>query len=113
MTVIYATPNGFLSAAAILFGLAMMKRRPALAGLAFSLLTIKPQLGFLVPVLLVCERNWRGIGWSALFSALLVALSVACFGIASWQGYLTDSLAYQRHVMVGWEGIFLRMMPTT
>ena len=43
-----------------------------LAGLAFALLTIKPQLGILVPLLLLFERNWRAIGWSAVFTVLLV-----------------------------------------
>jgi hypothetical protein len=38
---------------------------------------------------------------------------VASFGVASWQSYLTDTLTYQRFVMTNWEGIFLRMMPTT
>jgi hypothetical protein len=112
LTVIYTTQNGFLSAAAALFGLATMKRHPVLAGLAFALLTIKPQLGFLIPVLLLFDRNWRALAWSTLFTVLLLAASIVCFGAESWYAYLTDTLRYQRFVMVGWEGIFLRMMPT-
>jgi hypothetical protein len=107
-----ATQNGFLSAAAILLGMTAMHRRPWLAGLAFAFLTIKPQLGILLPVLLAIDRNWRTVAWSVLFTGALVGASVICFGVQSWQAYLIDTLPYQRFVMTHWTGIFLQMMPT-
>jgi len=107
-----AAQNGFLTAALLLLGLAFMRARPVLAGIAFGCLTIKPQLGLLIPVLLAFDRNWRTAAWSVLVGVLLVALSAALFGVASWSAYLTDTLAYQRSVMTDWYGIFLRMMPT-
>ena len=109
---VYTTQNGFLTGALLLLGLAWMKSRPAAAGVMFALLTIKPQLGLLIPVLLVLDRNWRTIGWSALFALALIGLSAALYGVHSWTAYLTETLAYQRSVMTGWSGIFLRMMPT-
>jgi arabinofuranan 3-O-arabinosyltransferase len=108
-----ATQNGFLTGAITLFALAYMRDRPAISGLMFALLTIKPQLGFLLFALLVFDRNWRVIGWGALFTALLIAISIVLFSADSWQMYLTHTLAYQRSVMTDWSGIFLRMMPTT
>jgi arabinofuranan 3-O-arabinosyltransferase len=110
---IYTTQNGFLTGAALLFGFAWMKPRPVLAGLAFACLTIKPQLGFLIPVLLVLDRNWRAFASTAVFTVLLLILSVAVFGWDSWRAYLTETLVYQRSVMTDWNGIFLRMMPST
>lgn len=107
-----AAQNGFLTAALLLFGLAYMRRCPWLAGIAFGVLTVKPQLGLLIPVLLVFDRNWRALASSAVVALLLVTLSAAVFGLASWSAYLTDTLAYQRYVMTDWHGIFLRMMPT-
>lgn len=107
-----AAQNGFLTAALLLLGLAFMRKRPMLAGIAFGCLTIKPQLGLLIPVLLAFDRNWRTAAWSMLVAVSLVALSAALFGVASWSAYLTDTLAYQRSVMTDWYGIFLRMMPT-
>jgi hypothetical protein len=112
LMMLVAAQNGFLTGAALLLGLAWMRPRPVLAGLAFACLTIKPQLGLLIPVLLVFDRNWPALIWSAIFTAVLVALSVALFGIDSWVAYLTDTLGYQRTVMTDWYGIFLRMMPT-
>jgi hypothetical protein len=106
------TQNGFLTAAALLLGLAWMKDRPALAGLAFAFLTVKPQLGLLIPILLIFDRNWRVIAWAALFTVVMVGLSSIFFGLSSWQAYLTETLVYQRSVMTDWYGLFLRMMPT-
>lgn len=104
--------NGFLTSALLLFGLAWMRRRPVLCGLAFAFLTVKPQLGFLLPVLLLLDRNWRAIGWTAFFVVVLVGLSIALFGLESWTAYFTETVAYQRSVMTNWRGIFLTMMPT-
>jgi arabinofuranan 3-O-arabinosyltransferase len=107
-----ATQNGFFTAALLLLGLAWMRHRPVLAGLAFACLTIKPQLGLLIPVLLVFDRNWRAIFWAAVFTVVLIGLSTALLGVESWSAYFTQTLPYQRSVMTDWYGIFLRMMPT-
>jgi hypothetical protein len=112
MMQIDTTQNGFLTSAFLLFGLAWMRERPVLAGLAFACLTIKPQLGILIPVLLLWDRNWRTILWAGLFTLGLAGASMAFFGIESWQLYLTETLAYQQFVMTDWVGIFLAMMPT-
>jgi hypothetical protein len=104
--------NGFLTASLLLLGLAWMKQRPVLAGLAFAVLTIKPQLGLLIPLLLAFDRKWAAILWSAFFTIVLIALSSIFFGFESWHAYLTETLGYQHVVMTEWYGIFLRMMPT-
>ena len=107
-----AMQNGFLIAAFALFGFAWMRHRPVLAGLAFACLTVKPQLGILIPLLLLWDRNWPAILWAALFTLGLIGASLVFFGVDSWQLYLTETLAYQRSVMTDWYGIFLAMMPT-
>jgi hypothetical protein len=109
---VVTTQNGFLTASLLLLGLAWMKQRPVLAGLAFAVLSIKPQLGLLIPLLLAFDRNWAAILWSALFTIVLVVLSSIFFGFDSWHAYLTGTLGYQHVVMTEWYGIFLRMMPT-
>ncbi|MGB8438107.1 MAG: glycosyltransferase family 87 protein, partial [Candidatus Acidiferrales bacterium] len=45
--------NGLLTAALLVGGLALLDRKPVLAGVLFGVLTIKPQLGILLPVMLV------------------------------------------------------------
>lgn len=112
LMMIYTTQNGFLTSALLLFGLAWMKQRPAAAGLAFALLTIKPQLGLLIPVLLLLDRNWRTLIWAGVFTVAVVGLSAALFGVQSWMAFVTETMGYQRYVMTEWSGIFLCMMRT-
>jgi hypothetical protein len=112
LMMIDTTQNGFLFGAMLLFGLAWRHKRPLLAGFAFSLLTMKPQIGFLVPVLLVFERRWSTLAWAAVSTVMLVVVSALVFGLDSWKVYLTETLAYQRGVMSNFTGIFLAMMPT-
>ena len=82
------TETGFMVAALIGFALAMLERRPMLAGLAIGLLTMKPQFGLLFPFILIASGNWRGF-WSAAATALVIA-AVTClvFGPAVWSVYL-------------------------
>jgi len=51
--------NGFLTAALLGGGLLYLEEQPVLAGFLFGLLVIKPQLGILVPLVLVVTRQWR------------------------------------------------------
>jgi hypothetical protein len=104
--------NGFLTGALLLFGLAFRGRRPVLAGIAFGLLTVKPQLGLLVPLLLLAERDWSTILWSAVVALALVGLSTAIFGIGPWRAYLFETARDQQDVLTEWSGRFLYMMPT-
>lgn len=112
LMMLVAAQNGFMIGAALLLGLAWMRTRPVLAGLAFACLTVKPQLALLIPVLLIFDRNWMALTWSAAFTMILVLGSIVAFGVDSWVLYSTETLAYQQFVMTDWYGIFLRMMPT-
>src|SRR5688572_6234249 len=50
--------NGFLSTGLLGLGLLSLERRPILAGVFFGLLTYKPQLGVLLPLVLLVDRRW-------------------------------------------------------
>lgn len=110
---IEATQNGFLTGALLLGTFAFMRERPMLAGLFLALLTVKPQLGFLIPVLALLDRNWRLFGWATGFTLVLLGLSVVLFGVDVWRLYFSQIIPYQNFVMTDWSGIFLRMMPST
>ncbi len=112
LMMVTAAQNGFLTAALMLSGLAWMKSRPRLAGLAFALLTIKPQLGLLIPLVLVVDRNWVTLRWTAIFTLALGITSVVTFGPECWVDYFSQTLPYQTFVMTSWPGVFLDMMPT-
>lgn len=80
--------NGALTAALLFGGLMAADKRPILAGLLLGLLTIKPQLGILVPVCLIAAGYWRTIFWSMVFAALWFGLSLILFSPDAWLGFL-------------------------
>ena len=81
--------NAFLTAA--LFGAASLwiDRRPLVAGLLFGALCYKPQFALLVPLALVAGGQWRALAATAASAAALMLLSLAVFGSATWQGFIT------------------------
>lgn len=88
-----------LAAAIILSVLHWRESRPWLAGILLGLLTVKPQLGLLFPVLLLVTRNWRAI-LGACASAGGLALVVALlWGPDIWRVYLAQGIANQSLVL--------------
>ena len=63
---------------------ALSHHRPVRAAAFIALLTLKPQLGLLIPVALIAQRDWRTILWAILFTALLALLATAVFGPDYW-----------------------------
>jgi len=59
---------------------ALRRRRSVLAGLVISGLTIKPQLGLMIPLALAAERRWLAFAAAAGFSILLTGASFAVVG---------------------------------
>jgi arabinofuranan 3-O-arabinosyltransferase len=104
--------NGYLISALLLAGLALREKRPVLAGICFGLLTVKPQLGVLLPLLLLREGQWRTIASACVTGLALFLLSVAVFGIEAWSGYFNNVVPYQTLVMKVLAGLFPHMMPT-
>lgn len=105
-----ATQNGFLTTALMIAGLALRARNPILAGVILGILTFKPQLGFLLPILLVVEGRWRVILSAAATAFLLFAISVVVFGLGSWMDYFAFVAPYQTEVMNKLGGDFPLMM---
>jgi hypothetical protein len=104
--------NGLFTASLMICGLSLMDRRPLLAGLAFGLLTIKPQLGILLPLMLVMTGRWRVIASATITMLALVAATAAIYGPGIWTDYLTIAMPAQRAVLETWSGIMVPMMPT-
>ena len=71
-------------------GLFFAKTRPIIAGVCLGLLTVKPQLGLLVPVFLVLTGSWRAIAWAALTALALATVSLLAFGAESWAAFFAS-----------------------
>jgi hypothetical protein len=83
------TGQASLLLAGLFFGAVLLPdRRPLLAGLCAGLMTIKPQLGLLIPVAYLAGGHWRAFGAAAATTLGLMALSVAAFGLAPWGAFL-------------------------
>jgi hypothetical protein len=87
--------TAFFTTALLLAGFAALPRRPVLAGIAFGLLTLKPQLGVLIPVFLLARGDWRAIGAAAATALALVVLSCVAFPPALWPEWAQTLPAYQ------------------
>jgi hypothetical protein len=101
--------NGAWSAALIGGGLAVLDRRPKLAGLLFGLMVYKPHLALLVPVALVAGRRWQAFGVAAATAVSIVAVSIAVFGVEIWMAYLDHVEVLRRTVLESGAGVWHRM----
>ena len=63
---------------------ALHAEKPLLAGLFIGLLTLKPQLGLLLPVALIAAGQWRTILAAAVTAIALAAIPTALYGTAYW-----------------------------
>jgi len=92
--------NGFLTAALLIGGLVNLDRRPIVSGILFGLLTIKPQFGLLLPLLLVVTGRWRVIAAAAATAALLVMVTALWFGSDIWLEYVRKVLPQQHGLII-------------
>jgi hypothetical protein len=109
---LYAGQNGFFTSALIIGGLTLLDRRPALAGLLFGLLTLKPQLGVLVPVMLAVSGRWRVFAAAAASAVALFLATGWIFGFAIWPDYVRVVLSVETAIMNVDGGVAPAMMPT-
>jgi len=83
--------NGFLTAALLAAGLALLERRPALAGVCFGLLVYKPQFAVMVPLALVAAGYWRTLASAAATIVVLTAAVAVVFGPGVWAAFLAST----------------------
>jgi hypothetical protein len=96
--------NAFLTTTLVGAAILAWDRRPLLAGVCFGLLTVKPQLGLMIPLALIVSGRWRVIA-SACITALGLALaSLATFGVATWRGWVAVSPLARRALEEEWVG---------
>ncbi len=108
----FAGQNGFLTAGLLILGLALLDRRPLLAGVMFGLLSFKPQLGILIPIALCAAQLWRPFITAAVTTIMLFVGSIVVFGWESWRAYLDVNAQAQTAMLHQAEGAFVLWMPT-
>jgi len=79
--------NGFLTAALFGGALAVLDRRPLVAGILFGLLVYKPQYGLLLPLVLAVSGRWKCFAVAAATVAALTLVTTLTFGIEVWPAF--------------------------
>jgi len=97
--------SSFLTTAALIGAVVCWDRRPLLAGVLLGLLTVKPQLGILIPVALLASQRWTVFATAALTALALAGFAAALFGPEIWIAYITKALPLQREVLADPSGI--------
>ncbi|MGG6894611.1 glycosyltransferase family 87 protein [Rhizobium sp. BR 315] len=83
--------NGALTTALLLSGLLLAPSRPIIAGILFGLLTVKPQLGVLVPFCLLASGNYRAFLSAGVTALFLVIVTGLLFGFDVWLLFWTET----------------------
>ncbi|HEX4411793.1 MAG TPA: glycosyltransferase family 87 protein [Xanthobacteraceae bacterium] len=109
---IFFGQNGFYTAALLVGGLLCRERRPILAGVLFGILTIKPQLGLLLPVMLLLERRWLTIATAVITATLLIAITALVFGANIWIEFWDKVIPQQQWLTAHGDGLLFAMVPS-
>ena len=91
--------NGAFTAALLIGALLAIDRRPVLAGVLMGLLTVKPQLGLLLPICLIASGNWRALIAAGLTALALVAASTLAFGWEAWRLFFTQTAPLMQGIL--------------
>lgn len=101
--------NGFLTAALIGSFLLALETNPVLAGAVLGLLTIKPQLGIMIPVALLAASRWRTVTAAAVCSILYLAAAMLVFGPEAMRAFLLSLPMASKYVLLngsnGWNNL--------
>ncbi len=82
--------NGFLSTALLGGALLMLVERPILAGVLLGLLTYKPHLGLLFPIVLAASGHWRVFIVAGIVATLMAIASWGAFGTETWAAFAAN-----------------------
>lgn len=104
--------SSFVTSAMLIGIFALLDRRPVIAGVLIGLMTIKPQLGLLLPVVLIASGRWRVFAIATITTLGLVALTTALFGTQVWIDFITQGLPTQNVVLTDPQGIATPYYPT-
>jgi len=88
---LWAGQYGILIGSLFLLAWRNLDEEPRKAGIFFGLMLIKPHLAVLAPLVLLIRRQWTAFTWAAGTVILLVAATVALYGVEPWRQYLFHS----------------------
>ena len=102
--------NGCWLAAAIGWGLILLKDRPIVAGAILAVFVVKPQLGWLIPLALLAGGERKALLSFIGTAIALLALSVAAYGLDPWIAYAERAQVLTRVILEHGSGTWHRML---
>ncbi|WP_066739278.1 glycosyltransferase family 87 protein [Cupriavidus sp. D384] len=105
-----AGQNSLFTAVAAGCALWWLRRHPVAAGACIALLCVKPQLGVLFPLMLLCERRWVAFAAAAGCSVLFAGLTTLVFGLDIYPAFFRSMAMFRDAVAVN--SSILRGAPT-
>jgi hypothetical protein len=85
---LFVGQNGLLSTALIGGGVLLLSRRPIIGGAVLGMMAYKPQLAVMIPLVLICGREWRALLAACVSAVALGLLATAVVGIDPWIDFL-------------------------
>jgi hypothetical protein len=102
----------FVSTAMLVAAFTWLDRRPIPSGILIGLLTVKPHLGILLPIMLAASRRWKVFLVASVTAVAFAGVSIALFGIVPWINYVEMGLAVQNAVLADAGNIATPFYPT-
>jgi hypothetical protein len=90
-----AGQSSLVSAAMLATIFAWLDRRPVGAGIIIGLLTLKPQLGLLFPLILIASRRWTVFAAAAVTTVMIAGATAAVWGPQVWIDFVRLGLQSQ------------------
>jgi Glycosyltransferase family 87 len=104
--------TGYFTTALLLAGFALLPARPCCAGIAFGLLTLKPQLGLLIPFAFLGRGDFRAFAAACFIALALIGLSCALFPSRLWLEWLRCLPVYQAQYLAAGKTLGLNAIVT-
>ena len=104
--------SSLITAAMLIAIFAWLDSRPVAAGILIGLLTLKPQLGILFPVMLIASARWRVFASATVTALALVAATALVFGPQVWVDFVAKGLPTNNLVLADPDRIATPFYPT-
>jgi len=91
--------NGLLAFSLLGGALLTLESSPILGGVLFGLLSYKPPMGVLVPIVLAASGRWRAFFAATITATALAGISLVMFGAETWRAFF-NTLGFTRHFVL-------------
>jgi hypothetical protein len=104
--------NALFTSAILVCVFSNLDRRPLFSGILIGILTLKPHVGILLPLVLVASSRWRVLAAASISTVAIAACTAALFGVQSWAEFLDEGIRTDGLVLMDTKGLGAPFFPT-